>query len=106
MGRAIYEPGWRWTEHVRPLAGTELCEISHVGFVVAGNARVRMRQGEEFGLAPGDFFAIPPGHDSWVVGDEPYVSLHLAGADAYAAMTPPQSPGPEPGNVEPTDGSA
>jgi quercetin dioxygenase-like cupin family protein len=85
LGRAIYEPGWRWTEHVRPLAGTELCEVSHVGLVIAGSAAVRMRDGRKFMLIPGAFFAVPPGHDSWVVGDEEYVSLHIAGAAAYAA---------------------
>ena len=85
LGRAIYEPGWRWTEHVRPVVGTELCEVSHVGLVIAGSAAVSMRDGREFMLTPGVFFAIPPGHDSWVVGDEEYVSLHIAGAKAYAA---------------------
>lgn len=85
LGRAIYQPGWRWTEHVRPIAGTELCEVSHVGLVIAGSAAVSMRDGREFMLTPGVFFAVPPGHDSWVVGDEEYASLHLAGAAAYAA---------------------
>jgi hypothetical protein len=89
IGRASYEPGWRWTEHVRPLAGTEVCEVSHVGFVVCGSAAVRMADGRQDVMHAGDFFAIPPGHDSWVVGDEPYVSLHLLGAERYA--TSPQS---------------
>lgn len=84
LGRAIYEPGWRWTEHVRPIAGTELCEVSHVGLVIAGCAAVMMRDGRELMLVPGTFFAVPPGHDSWVLGDEEYVSLHIAGAAAYA----------------------
>jgi quercetin dioxygenase-like cupin family protein len=85
LGRAVYEPGWRWTEHVRPIAGTELCEVSHVGLVLAGKAAVSIRDGREFTLTAGAFFAIPPGHDSWVLGDEEYVSLHIAGAGAYAA---------------------
>jgi quercetin dioxygenase-like cupin family protein len=85
LGRAIYEPGWRWTEHVRPIAGTELCEVSHVGLVLAGSAAVLMRDGREFMLTPGTFFAIPPGHDSWVVGNEDYLSIHIAGAGAYGA---------------------
>lgn len=85
LGRAVYEPGWRWTAHVRPIAGTELCEVSHVGFVVAGSAAVSTRDGREFFLTPGTFFAVPPGHDSWGVGDEEYVSLHIVGAEAYAA---------------------
>jgi quercetin dioxygenase-like cupin family protein len=87
IGRAIYEPGWRWSEHVRPVAGTDLCEIGHVGLVVSGSAAVRMANGEETVMSPGDFFAIPGGHDSWVIGDERYVSLHLLGAEAYAAPT-------------------
>lgn len=84
IGRAIYEPGWRWTEHVRPIAGTELCQVDHVGLVLSGTAGVKMADASEWVLQPGDFFAIPPGHDSWVIGDEPYVSLHLLGAESYA----------------------
>src|SRR5688572_13554721 len=84
LGRAIYAPGWRWTEHVRPIAGTDLCEVEHVGVVVSGTAGVRMADGTEIVLRAGDFFAVPPGHDSWVIGDEEYVSLHFLGADAYA----------------------
>jgi hypothetical protein len=60
IGRAVYAPGWRWSEHVRPLAGTELCEVAHVGFVVTGSAGVRMADGTEIVLEAGDFFAIPP----------------------------------------------
>jgi ethanolamine utilization protein EutQ (cupin superfamily) len=84
IGRASYEPGWRWTEHVRPAVETELCEVEHLGLVVEGRAAVRMTDGTEVVMAPGDIFAVPPGHDSWVVGDEPYVSLHFLGAAAYA----------------------
>jgi quercetin dioxygenase-like cupin family protein len=85
IGRASYEPGWRWSEHVGAIAGTDLCEVEHVGIVVSGRAAVRMADGNEFVMEPGDVFAIPPGHDSWVVGDEPYVSYHLLGAGGYAA---------------------
>ena len=84
IGRASYEPGWKWTEHVRPTVETELCEVEHVGLVVQGRAAVRMKDGSEVVMEPGDVFAVPPGHDSWVVGDEPYVSLHFLGAAAYA----------------------
>ncbi|PYT17391.1 MAG: cupin [Acidobacteria bacterium] len=70
VGRASYEPGWRWSEHV--------------GLVVSGRAMVVMDGGAEVVLGPGDLFSIAPGHDSWVVGDEPYVSLHFLGADSYA----------------------
>jgi quercetin dioxygenase-like cupin family protein len=85
IGRASYAPGWKWSDHVAPLVGTSSCRIAHVGFVVTGRAVVRMDDGEEIELEPGDVFSIPPGHDSWVVGDEPYVSLHFLGADAYAS---------------------
>jgi mannose-6-phosphate isomerase-like protein (cupin superfamily) len=85
LGRASYEPGWRWSEHVGPTAGTELCEVEHVGMVLSGRAAVRMADGTELVIEAGDVFAIPPGHDSWVLGEEPYVSLHLLGAADYAA---------------------
>jgi quercetin dioxygenase-like cupin family protein len=85
IGRATYEPGWRWSEHVGPTAGTDSCEVEHVGLVVSGRAAVRMDDGSEFTLEPGDLFHVPPGHDSWVVGDEPYVSLHFLGAESYAS---------------------
>jgi hypothetical protein len=83
IGRAVYEPGWRWTEHVRPAAGTELCEVGHIGLVVAGRVAVKMRNGRELMLAAGDLFSVPPGHDSWVIGSERYESLHFLGADRY-----------------------
>jgi len=84
VGRASYDPGWKWSEHVRPVAGTRSCEVEHVGLVLSGRAKVRMDDGVEIELRPGDLFAIAPGHDSWVVGDAPYVSLHFLGAGAYA----------------------
>lgn len=84
LGRARYEPGWKWSVDVGPEAGTPLCEVDHVGMVISGRVMVRMRDGSELELRAGDCFAIEPGHDSWVVGDEPYVSLHLLGAGDYA----------------------
>ena len=89
LGRASYEPGWRWSEHVGAATGATLCDVEHVGMVVSGRAAVRMADGEEFVMKPGDLFAIPGGHDSWVVGDEPYVSVHLQGAATYAATEGP-----------------
>ena len=85
VGRATYEPGWKWSEHVGPSAGTESCQVEHVGLVVSGQAAVKMDDGTERVMKEGDLFYVPPGHDSWVVGDEPYVSLHFLGADEYAA---------------------
>jgi hypothetical protein len=84
VGRAVYEPGWRWSSHIGSVTGASLCEVEHVGLVLAGQAAVRMADGQELVMGPDGLFTIPPGHDSWVVGDEEYVSLHLVGADEYA----------------------
>ena len=85
LGWASYEPGWILKEHVGKSCGSEMCEVEHVGIVVNGQAAVFMRDGKEVVLKSGDLFYVPPGHDSWVVGDESYTSLHLLGADQYAA---------------------
>jgi hypothetical protein len=85
IGRASYEPGWKWSEHVSPIAGTAFCEVEHVGMVLSGSAVAAMSDGTEVVLTAGSLFYIPPvEHDSWVVGDDPYVSLHFLGADQYA----------------------
>ena len=84
LGRATYQPGWKWSLHVGPTAGTRSCQVEHVGLVLSGKAAVAMDDGRIVELKAGDAFYIGPGHDSWVVGDEPYVSLHIAGADSYA----------------------
>ncbi len=83
IGRASYEPGWKWSKHMGPSVGTPSCQVAHVGMVLAGRHKVVMDDGREVDLAPGDLFSIGPGHDAWVVGDEPYVSLHFLGADQY-----------------------
>jgi quercetin dioxygenase-like cupin family protein len=84
IGRATYEPGWRWSEHVALLSGTPFCEIEHVGLVISGCATAAMIGGEVVELKPGDLFHVPAApHDSRVVGDEPYVSLHFLGANSY-----------------------
>jgi hypothetical protein len=85
LGRASYEPGWRWSQHVGARSGQRSCQVEHVGFVVSGAAAVLMDDGREIVMRAGDFFAVPPGHDSWVVGDEPYVSLHFLGSEGYAS---------------------
>ena len=84
LGRAEYQPGWRWSEHVGSAQGQTSCQVAHVGFVLSGRNRVVMDDGQVIDLAPGDLFEIGPGHDSWVLGDEPYVSIHLMGAETYA----------------------
>jgi mannose-6-phosphate isomerase-like protein (cupin superfamily) len=85
LGRAIYKPGWRWSQHIGPSAGTPLCEVAHIGVVLAGRAAVKMRDGAEIEMGPNDWFSIPAGHDSWVIGDDDYVSFHLMGAQDYVA---------------------
>ena len=75
VGRMTYEPGWRWSVDVRPIAGTDTCQYHHVGMALSGLLRVQMPDGTELEIGPGDVFEIPPGHDAWVVGDEPWVSV-------------------------------
>ena len=84
LGRASYEPGWKWSTHVGPALGKKSCDVEHVGIVVSGRAVAAMDDGRVIELKAGDIFYIAPGHDSWVVGDEPYVSIHLMGATQYA----------------------
>ena len=87
IGRATYEPGWRWSTHVGAETGEARCQVEHVGMVVSGTATAAMEDGRVIEMKAGDVFYIPPGppgHDSWVVGDEPYVSLHFLGAEHYA----------------------
>lgn len=85
IGKASYEPGWRWSKHVSQSAGVPLCAVEHVGMVLSGRATAAMPDGSVIELAPGDLFYIPPEpHDSWVIGDEPYVSLHFLGTADYA----------------------
>jgi hypothetical protein len=107
IGRTTCEPGWRWAEHVGPTAGTAMCQVEHVGLALSGQAAVRIDSGAvsteppgsggagsagavsgkrtERVMSAGELFYVPPGHDSWVVGDEPYVSLHILGGEDYAA---------------------
>ena len=84
VGRLTLEPGWRWSEHVKPLAGTEWCEAPHFQYHVAGQLHVVMADGREFDAGPGDVTALPSGHDAWVVGDEPVVVVDFFGASTYA----------------------
>jgi quercetin dioxygenase-like cupin family protein len=85
IGRATYRPGWRWSEHVGRKLGQERCHVEHVGLVIAGAATVAFADGRVIEMREGDLFYVPPEpHDSWVVGDGPYVSLHFMGTDQYA----------------------
>ncbi len=85
LGRARYEPGWKWSLHVGPIAGAARCEVEHVGMVLSGVATVAFDDGRIIELREGALFHVPAvPHDSWVVGNEPYVSLHFLGAERYA----------------------
>jgi class 3 adenylate cyclase len=77
--RAITEPGWRWSTHVKPIVGTASCEVQHRSIVVSGHMRVQMDSGEIVDLVPGGIYVVPPGHDAWVVGDEPAVMVDISG---------------------------
>jgi mannose-6-phosphate isomerase-like protein (cupin superfamily) len=76
VGRGVYRPGWRWSAHVRPIAGR--ASEAHVGYIVSGRMVVRAPDGVQVELGPGDAFEAPPGHDAWVVGEEPCVALDFA----------------------------
>src|SRR5579875_813546 len=84
VGRATFEPGWRWSEHVKPMAGTDSCQAAHLGYYVSGRMMVVMDDGQEDEFGPGDFAIIPPGHDAWVVGAEPCVVIDWQGFADYA----------------------
>jgi len=84
IGRVVLEPGWRWSEDVKPIAGTELCEASHFQYQVAGTLRIRTADGAEFDVTPGQVTSLPAGHDAWVVGDEDVVAVDWWGASNYA----------------------
>ncbi len=87
IGRASYEPGWKWSEHVGAATGATHCTVEHIGMVLSGKATAAFEDGRVEEMRAGDLFYIPPvPHDSWVVGDEPYVSVHFLGAADYAAQ--------------------
>jgi class 3 adenylate cyclase len=83
IGRMTYEPGWRWSVDVKPIAGTDNCQYHHLGITLSGRLRVGMPDGTELEVGPGDVFEIPPGHDAWVVGDEPWVSVDFEAMRTY-----------------------
>lgn len=84
VGKGTFEPGWRWSQHVGPIAGTASCEVEHVGYVLAGHMTIRMDDGTEQHVGPDDFAHIPPGHEAWVDGDEACVFLDFGGLAGYA----------------------
>jgi hypothetical protein len=84
IGRLVFEPGWRWSNDVKPLAGTESCEAPHFQYHVSGRLGIKMDDGTEIIAQPGDVTSLPKGHDAWVVGNEPVVVIDWYGASNYA----------------------
>jgi quercetin dioxygenase-like cupin family protein len=84
VGRATFQPGWRWSAHVKPIAQTDSCQAPHMGYFISGRMKVVMDDGQEMEFGPGDFSVIPPGHDAWVVGDQPCVVIDWQGFADYA----------------------
>lgn len=84
VGRFTFDPGWRWSECVKPVAGTDSCQVEHVGYVAAGRITVEHEDGTKLSLSTGDVYRIAPGHDAWVEGDEAYVGIEFQGASTYA----------------------
>ncbi len=84
FGRGVFEPGWRWSEHVKPLAGTPSCQAAHTGYVVEGHMAVKMDDGTQVEYGPGDAFYMPPGHDAWIVGNKQCVLIDFTGVAKYA----------------------
>ncbi len=85
IGRATFSPGWRWSADVKPIAGTDSCQVAHTAYVVSGRMGVRMDDGTEIELGPGDAHVVGPGHDAWVIGDDPLVAIDFAGASHFGA---------------------
>jgi len=87
VGRATFRPGWRWSQHVKPIAGTDSCQAAHLAYFVSGRMKVVMDDGEEIEYGPGDFAVMAPGHDAWTVGDEDCVIVDWQGYADYAKRT-------------------
>ena len=84
IGRFNFEPGWRWSECVKPVVKTDHCQVSHVGYAVSGRITIRMKDGTEQTIVAGESYTIPPGHDAWVEGNQPFVAIEVLSADVFA----------------------
>ncbi|GAB3423561.1 cupin domain-containing protein [Flindersiella endophytica] len=84
VGLGTFEPGWRWSNDIKPVAGTDSCQVEHVGYVLSGRMKVVMDNGDEAEVGPGDAIHVPPGHDAWTVGDESCVLIDFGGLKGYA----------------------
>jgi class 3 adenylate cyclase len=84
VGRMVHEPGWQWSRHVRPIAETDRCMYHHLGYCVSGRLHIQLEDGTEGEIGPQEMFELPPGHDAWVIGDEPWIAIDFRGARSYA----------------------
>lgn len=84
LGRFNFEPSWRWSECVKPIVKTDLCQVSHVGYAVSGKITIRLNDGTQKTISGGQSYTIPPGHDAWVEGNEPFVGIEVMSAEQYA----------------------
>jgi hypothetical protein len=84
VGRATFEPGWKWSECVKPIAKTASCQTAHFGYVISGRMKVVMDDGSETEYGPGDAMNVAPGHDAWIVGNDACVCIDVTGAEHYA----------------------
>jgi uncharacterized cupin superfamily protein len=84
VGRFTFQPGWRWSECIKPVVGTESCQATHLGYAVSGRIHIDHEDGSSADIGPGDAYFIAPGHDAWVVGEEPFVGLEFKSAGEYA----------------------
>ena len=91
VGRAVYEPGWRWTQDMPAIAGTATCQMHHLGYSISGRMHVVTNEGDELDILPESIYEIPSGHDAWVVGDEPWVTVEWTSAQSFGVS--PEGPG-------------
>jgi hypothetical protein len=84
VGRFTFEPGWKWSECIKPVAKTDSCQATHLGYAVSGRIHIAHDDGSEADVGPGDAYVIAPGHDAWVLGDEPFIGVEFKSAATYA----------------------
>lgn len=87
VARLTFQPGWKWSDHVAPKVGTPSCAVSHFGSVMSGRLHIVHEDGTSMEIGPGDVYTVAPGHDAWVLGDDPFVALEFESANVYAAMS-------------------
>jgi hypothetical protein len=87
VGRSNLQPGWRWSTSVKPIVGTDTCQVAHVGYAVSGRLHVTTDDGTEIDIEPGDAYELAPGHDAWVVGNEPFVGVEFESLAHYATRS-------------------